>query len=512
VPPTDVRLAELLVGLSQAVDAGMGLEPGEAARATLIAMRLADALGVDDAPGVYYTALLQHVGCTAYAHEASAMLGGDEIAVKTAALRTDFTRPREILLVYLPNLAPHASLGRRLRVAGVAAARAGAITDGYTRANCEVAALTARRLGLGPEVERSLLAVFERVDGKGAPERLRGEDIPVPARIAQVAVCGALFDRIGGPELAVETIRRRAGTLLDPAVAAAFRAQAADLLAELDAADAVPAAVEAEPRPVRAVGADAVDGVCRAFGDAVDLKSPFHHGHAAGVGDLAGAAAVRIRLGGDEATAATRAGYLHDLGRAAVPNGIWEKPGPLSSAEWERVRLHAYHSERILQACGPLAPLAPIAGMHHERLDGSGYHREARAGAIPVEARILAAADAFQAMTQPRAHRPARSTEEAAAAISAEAAAGRLDPDAVAAVRAAAGHGERGRRPRPGGLTERQVEVLRLVAQGFTNREIGRRLVVSPRTAEHHVQDIYARIGVSTRAGAALFAMEHDLL
>jgi len=512
VADTDVRLAELLVGLSQAVDAGMGLEPGEAARATLIAMQLADALQVADAPDVYYTALLQHVGRTAYAHEAAALLGGDEIALKSAALRTDFDRPAEVLLVYLRNLAPHAGLGRRLRAAGVAATRAGAITAGYARANCEVAAMTARRLGLGAGVVRSVDAVFERVDGKGAPRRLRRDAIPVPARIAQVAVCAALFDRLGGPDLAVQTIRRRAGTSLDADVAAAFCDRAQAMLAELQAQDVVRAALAAEPGPARAVGEDAIDGVCRAFGDAVDLKSPYHHGHAAGVASLAGAAAERLRLPAGEAAAVARAGHLHDLGRAAVPNGIWERPGPLTSAEWERVRLHAYQSERIMGACGPLAPLAPLAGMHHERLDGSGYHRELRGAAIPIAARVLAAADAFQAMTQARAHRPARSAEEAAAELSQEAGRGRLDADAVAAVRAAAGQAERGRRPRPGGLTDRQVEVLRLVAQGLTNREIGRRLVVSPRTAEHHVQDIYARIGVSTRAGAALYAMEHDLL
>jgi DNA-binding NarL/FixJ family response regulator len=150
--------------------------------------------------------------------------------------------------------------------------------------------------------------------------------------------------------------------------------------------------------------------------------------------------------------------------------------------------------------------------MHHERLDGSGYHREAAAGAIPTAARVLAAADAFTAMTQSRPHRRALAAEAAAAELSAEAGRGRLDPEAVAAVRACAGQAAPGRRPTPGGLTDRQLEVLRLVARGLSNREIARTLVVSPRTAEHHVQDIYARIGVSTRAGAALYAMEHDLL
>jgi DNA-binding NarL/FixJ family response regulator len=151
--------------------------------------------------------------------------------------------------------------------------------------------------------------------------------------------------------------------------------------------------------------------------------------------------------------------------------------------------------------------------MHHERLDGSGYHRQAAASSIPLSARVLAAADAFQAMTQERAHRSAHPPEAAARELAAQGRAGVLDPDAVSAVLAAAGHVSAGPRPpRPADLTERQVEVLRLVARGSSNPEIARSLVISRRTAERHVQDIYAKIGVSTRAGAALFAMEHDLL
>jgi HD-GYP domain-containing protein (c-di-GMP phosphodiesterase class II) len=511
-PGEPVRLAPLLVGLSLAADAGMGLEPGEAARATVIATRLASALDGADATETYFTTLLQHVGCTAYAHEAAAQLGGDEIAVKAAAMRTDFTRVRDVLLVYLPHLAPQADMLTRLRAAGVAATRAKGITHGYAEANCEAAALTARRLGLGPGVERCLGTVFEQVDGRGAPHGLRGEDIPLATRIAQVAVCASLFDRAGGADAALATVRRRAGASLDGDVVAALCGRCADVLAELEERDAVEAAIAAEPAPAFTASPDAVDEVCRAFGDAVDLKSPFLHGHSAAVARLAAAAAEGLGLSAGEVERVRRAAHLHDLGRTAVRNGVWEKPGPLTSAEWEQVRLHPYHSERILARSGPLEPLARLAGMHHERLDGSGYHREAAAGTIPMPARVLAAADAFAAMTQARPHRPALAPEAAAAALSSEAKRGRLDAEAVAAVRAAAGHAAPGRRPRPGGLTDRQLEVLRLVARGLSNRDIARALVVSPRTAEHHVQDIYARIGVSTRAGAALYAMEHDLL
>jgi putative nucleotidyltransferase with HDIG domain len=510
VEKEELRLAELLVGLSLVADVGMGLEPGESARACLIAGRLADALGVPDPSAVYYTTLLQHVGCTAYAHEAAALLGGDEIAVKRAAVRTDFDRPREVLTSYLPALAPDASVLARLRAAGVAATHSRQIVEGYSRANCEVAALTARRVGLGEGVSQGLHDVYETWNGRGGPRGVAGEEIALEARLAQVAAVGGLFDVVGGVDAAVGAVSARAGKSLDPAVCAAFCSSAASVLAELAAADVLRACVESEPAPAVRVSGDGIDTVCRAFGEAVDLKSPYHHGHSVGVAVLAAAAAERLGL---DVVALRRAALLHDIGRAAVPNGVWEKPGPLTSGDWERVRLHAYQSERILSRCGgPLEACAPVAGMHHERLDGSGYHRAvAGALAIGMPARVLAAADAFQAATQPRAFRPALSADAAASSVSADAAAGRLDADAVSAVVAAAGQ-RAPRAARPAGLTDRQVEVLRLLARGLSNPEIARSLVVSRRTAEHHVQDIYARIGVSSRAAAALFAMEHDLL
>ena len=318
-----------------------------------------------------------------------------------------------------------------------------------------MAARAARRVGLGEGVERGLNEIFEWWNGKGAPRGLRGEAIAPSVRIAQVAAQASVFDQIGGPELAVRAVTARAGKSLDPEVAASFCGRAGEILRELSSADVLKAAVEAEPAPAVTVSGDGLDDVCRAFGDAVDLKSPFHHGHSAGVAELAAGAGERLAL---DADALRRAALLHDIG-----------------------------------------------------LDGSGYHRQAAAAAIPMTARVLAAADVFQAATQERAHRPARNPEAAAGELSAEAAAGRLDADAANAVIAAAGQ-RAARVQRPAGLTDRQVEVLRLLARGLSNPEIARELVVSRRTAEHHVQDIYARIGVSSRAAAALFAMENDLL
>jgi HD-GYP domain-containing protein (c-di-GMP phosphodiesterase class II) len=507
-----LRLAELLAGLSLVADAGMGLEPGEAGRAGLVAMELAALAGAPDPGDVYYTALLQHVGCTAYAHEAARLLGGDELAVKRAAVHTDFARPQDVVRTYLPHLAPSARLATRVAAAGTAAVRGRQIVQGYSRANCEVAAQTARRIGLGPGVVAGLLDVYEQWDGRGGPRRLRGAEIAQPARIAQVAATGALFHGVGGRAAAVEALRRRAGRALDPELVELLTRRGGASLGVLDRVeDPVAAIVGVEPRPGIAFSVpQALDRICRAFGEVVDLKTPLHHGHCTGVAALAAAAAGRCGLAPD---GIHRAALVHDLGRAAVPNGVWERPGPLTWPEQERMRLHAYHSERVLARCGPLAPIARLAGTHHERLDGSGYHRGAGAAVLGPAERLLAAADVMHALTERRAHRPARTADAAAEVLIAEAAGGRLDPDAVRAVVEAAGASmPRLRAPRPGGLTERQVEVLRLVARGLSNPEIAHRLVISRRTAERHVQDVYARIGVSSRAAAALYALEHDLL
>ena len=507
----DLRLAELLAGLSLVTDLGMGFPPDEAMRSCVVATHLARrmALPSETTACAYYAALLQHAGCTAYSHETAALWGGNDIAVNSAGSRTDFNRPGEIFGKLLPEIARGTGVGRA-RVAVVLVTRGQRFGVESNRAGCEVAAAVAERIGLPSGVGESLHHIFEWWNGKGAPGRLKGEAIALPARVVQVASAGVLFHSLGGTDLALAAVKQRAGSSLDPSVAEAFLRHGPELLAETASGDPLQDVLGAESEPRRVVSEPGIDDVARAFGDMVDLKSPFLHGHASGVAELAERAAKELRL--DDVAAVRRAALLHDVGRAAVPSGVWDKPGPLSSSEWEQVRLHPYHSERILSRTGALAQLAQLAGFHHEGLDGSGYHRQATAPSIPVEARVIAAADAYQAMTQDRPHRPALAPNVAAAEIvggTSEA----LDPEVVRTVLEAAGH-ERVQVPNelPAGLSEREVEVLRLLTRGLTIREVGRRLFISPKTADRHAQNIYAKIGVSSRAAAAMFAMQHDLV
>ncbi|HEY1515316.1 MAG TPA: HD domain-containing phosphohydrolase, partial [Solirubrobacteraceae bacterium] len=249
-----------------------------------------------------------------------------------------------------------------------------------------------------------------------------------------------------------------------------------------------------------------------AIANFVDLKSPYSLGHSQAVADLAAAAGAQLGLSEAQVRTLRRAGLVHDLGRLGVSNAIWDKRGPLGAGEWERVRLHPYLTERMLGQSAVLAPLGAIAVQHRERLDGSGYPRGLTGAAISRPARIIGAADAYQAMREPRPHRSERSAEEAAAELRADVRAGRLDADAVDAVLGAAGHRVSRRREGPAGLTVREVEILKLLARGLSNKEIAQRLVITPKTVRNHVEHIYAKIDASSRAAAALFAMQHGLL
>ncbi len=495
------RLLGLLGGLSVVTDLGTGAPLEESLRRAVVAARLARAVGCKDVEvaDVVYGSLLQHLGCSAYAHETAGAFG-DEILVTRLAFLTDLTRPLEVLRTWVPGLAE--GTGRSKARVLAATLRADSTN---MRATCEVARQAAYRLGLGDTVSRSVFHALAMWNGKGYP-RVAGTDIEPSARITHVASTAVLFALHAGEDVARAELRRRSGTYLDPELVAAFDPDLLTGIADVDAYDLV---LQLEPDPVRLVDGATLETVVATFGDLVDLKSPWLLGHSAAVADLA-AGAGRC-LGLDE-TPLRLAGHLHDLGRAGVSSRIWDKPGPLSATERDQVRLYPYHTERILARVPELAEVATLAGAHHEHLDGTGYHRGAPAAQLPMPARVLAAADRYRSQLEPRPYRPAATPSEAAAALNAEAGAGRLDGDAVAAVLGAAGHTTGVRRQRPAGLTDRQVTVLRLVAAGLSNREIAERLVISRRTAERHVQDIYHRIGASTRAAAALFAMEHGLL
>jgi HD-GYP domain-containing protein (c-di-GMP phosphodiesterase class II) len=377
---------------------------------------------------------------------------------------------------------------------------------------CEVAQRFAGWLDLGPDVQATLEFVFARWDGRGFPG-VSGDEIPVPMRLLHVARDISLFLSAAGPDEAQAVIERRTGAAYDPRLAGLAVRGFDDLLAGLDEARMWEQALESEPFPKIWIAGERVDAAFTAIAALTGLKSPWLREHATGVAELAEAAAWRMGLPAGTVTLLRRAALAHDLGRIGVSNAIWEKPGPLGFGEWERVRLHPHFSERAFAQSPALAPIGLLAGSHHERLDGSGYHRGTRGPALDQPARILAAADCYGAMREARPHRPALDEAAAETELMREAEEGRLDGDAVDAILAAAGHRVR-QRPRelPAGLTGRELEVLQVLVRGKSNQEIAADLGISAKTVGHHVQHVYEKAGVRSRAAAAVWAFEHDLV
>ena len=307
-------------------------------------------------------------------------------------------------------------------------------------------------------------------------------------------------------------VRRHRGRLFAPDVADLFCGHVAPLLDGLDAAASWDAIIEAEPRLARRVHGPDLERVLEALADMIDLKSPYLAGHSRGVANLAAEGARQLGLPPGEVDAVRRAGLIHDIGRLGVSNAIWDQAGALTEAQRERVRLHPYLTERMLARLSGLGASRDIAARHHERLDGSGYPHGLTAASLTPSDRLLAAADAYHAMTEPRPHRPALDADSAARELRAEVRAGRLDGEMANAVLQAAGHRAPLRRTWPGGLTAREVQILRLLARGHLNKQIGRRLGVTSKTVSNHVEHIYAKLGVSSRAAATLYATRHGLV
>lgn len=503
---TSVALADVLAGLSLVVDLGLGQPMEHVQRQTLIAIRVGASLGLSaqDRGALYYVSLLAWVGCGSDSHELATWFG-DDLAWRAASYEIDPAERGAVSFLMGKAAAVHPPLAN---------SGAGDVEKlrNSTLEHCVVTREFAERVGLGPEVADPLVQLFERWDGRGRPNRLAGEAITLSARIVQFADVMVPFHRAGGVEAAVAVARQRRGRQFDPELVDVFCTGAKEFLDGLDEAGSWEAVLAEEPGLRVPLGADELDRALEAIGDFTDLKSPYLLGHARGVASLAAEAARTLHLPEQAVTLVRRAALVQDAGRMGVSNSIWDKPGPLLASEMEHVRLHPYYVERMFQQPLALAQIGALAAQHHERLDGSGYPRRRAASALSHAARVLGAADVYRALVEPRAHRPALGSEEAARELRSEVKHGRLDGDAVNAVLSAAGHRVRKRREWPHGLTAREVEVLGLIARGHSNRDVAQRLHLAEKTVGNHVEHIYTKIGSSTRAEASLFAMQHGLL
>lgn len=502
-----VRLAEVVASLALATDLATGQPLEHSLRRTLLAMWLGEELGLsaEDLSTTYYVALLGSVGCVLDGVVFSEFVP-DEIAVRRDMATLDPSRNLQLAAFFLRRVGAGDPPLRRVRKLLELSRQQEAVCR-------DVAMHVGGLLDLGTPIREALGQCDELWNGKGGVLGLTGEQIHVAARLFLLCCDIEVFHRLGGPEAALGIAKQRSGAMYDPHMADRFCATGAALLSRLQAVSAWDAALAVEPAPVRTLSQSEFDDVAHRVATFVDLRSPHTLGHSPGVAALAQSTGTALGLSAKEATDLRHAGLFHDLGRSGVPASAWNKTLPLAEEEWERMKRHPSLSELLLARSISLGHLGTLAGLHHERLDGSGYRGISRA-ALPLAAQILAVADTYRTKLERRPYREAISAEGAAQELRRQVAHGKFDGAVVEALLAAAGHQRPPltKRELPSGLTEREVEVLGLAVRGLSNRQIAERLVVSPKTVGRHLESIYSKIGVSTRVGATLFALEHGLL
>ena len=507
-----VRLAELVAALSLATDLGLGQPQEHIIRQTVIAVRMAelDDLSDQELAAIFYVSLLAWVGCVADAHEMGKWFG-DDTSVRAESYLVDLTG-LPMMRFMIGHVAGGSSPIRRLTMIGRFLAGGSKEVQQSMASHCETSGELSLRLGLGADVREPLQQAFERWDGKGSPAQLAGEQIARVTRIVHVANDVEALHRLGGVGAAVDMLRSRRGTEFDPQLVDRFCDHADDLLADLEDLDGWDALISKQSSLGRELHGKDLDTALEAFADYSDVKSPFTLGHSRGVADLAATAAAGLGLPSDDVMLVRRAGLVHDVGAIGVSSGILDKPGRLSASERERIRTHPYLTARTFSKPAALAAIGQLAALHHERMDGSGYPSGLRGDALPMTARIIAAADVFHALLEPRPHRAALDPGAATTVLKDEVTAGRLDGDAVGAVLDAAGHRVRGTKTNPGGLSTREVEVLVLFSRGMTKKQIAAELNISAKTVSAHIEHVYAKLGVRSRGSAAMFAMRHGLI
>jgi HD-GYP domain-containing protein (c-di-GMP phosphodiesterase class II) len=515
-------LAEFVATLALAQDNAFGQPLESQLRSCLLATWMCDAAGFETPlrDTVYWVALLRYVGCTGHAHEV-ATLFGDEIAIRAQTLVHDAGNPAEVMR----DVVAYATAGRtqeeRERIIKMIQETAHQWAIHNFASGCEVADMLLQRVDFEPAirdgVREALRFTFERWNGNGFPTHARGEAIPMAMRIVHVSQDMEAIGRLFSPAKALDAARERRDKTYDPVLADLFVAEGQgwfDKLAKLEPWDAV---LELEPEPRRMLDGETLDNALRVAADFIDLKSPYMAGHSRRCAQLSADAVRLLGVPEDTVTMVHRAALVHDFGATAVPNSIWDKPGALTRAEFDRVELHPMLTEQMLRRSPALAALNSTACAHHEKCDGTGYHKRVRADSSEPGACVLAATEIYVGMTTERADRPAFAAADAATELRRLASQGVLDARAAHAVLVAAGHGvpeasAPGRAQNPGGLSRREVDVLRLAAKGLTTQQIADRLYISPKTADHHIQHIYNKIAVSTRAAAALWAMQNAVV
>jgi len=437
--PATIGVSSILSALSYALDLTEGHPRGHSARSCLIGMALGRVVGLSpqEQQDLFYALLMKDAGCSSNADRVFQVFGGDDQAAKRGAWEKDWRTLRGKASYALKFAEPGGSIGARIGKLLALATGGRAIGRSIYQIRCERGAEIAQAIGFSGATAQAIRSMDEHWDGGGYPEGLKGEAIPLLARIVGIAQVAEIFAEQDGPQMALAVVRERRGRWFDPELAKAFGDVASDAelwtsVASSDV-DREVAAVEPEsPQVMRfAIDDERLDRIAAAFAWVVDAKSPFTYHHSERVSGIATAMAAHIGLSKAECVRTKRAGLLHDIGKLGVPNRILDKPDRLTEREWDVVRLHPYYSYQILERVPVFGEFAFDASAHHERMDGRGYYRNLKGEQLSQCARILATADKFDALSADRPYRPGMPIERVFSILSEDA--GRdLCPDCVA--------------------------------------------------------------------------------
>ncbi len=437
----NIRLAELLGALSHALDLTEGQPAGHCARSCWIGIHIGREIGLGDADisDLYYTLLLKDVGCSSNAARICRLYLTDDRTFKHDVKLIDGGLPQALRFV-LAHTGLKAGLAERFRAIVSAFQSGGEVARELIETRCQRGADIARRMRFSEAVAQGIQGLDEHWNGGGLPTGARGREIPVYSRIALLAQVVDVFHTSEGVEAARREVRHRDGTWFDPALVAAFQriAERPEFWTMLRSEHLQDALYVLEPaRQVRTVDDDYLDDIAAAFAQVVDSKSPYTSGHSERVTLFTDMIAEQMGLSDHRRRWLKRAALLHDIGKLGVSNAILDKPGKLDADEWAAMQMHAAYSEAILSQIAAFHDLAPIAGGHHERLDGKGYPRGLKGDEIAFETRIITAADIFDALTAERPYRAAMPVSKALGIMS-EMVGTAIDPDCFAALRSAA--------------------------------------------------------------------------
>ena len=390
---------------------------GHALRTCLIAMELGGRLGLPLAlrRDLYYASMLKDVGCSSNAAQVFGLFGGDDRQTKGARMRVDWSNYFRAAFFAMAHAAPGSSWYERAARIATLARGGSRLAARLVQVRCDRGAEVVDQLGLGIGAAHAVRALDEHWDGRGHPRGLRGDEIPVVARVLTLAQTLEVFSVREGVGSAMALVERRAGRWFDPLIASAS-AGIEPLLEQwrgLSTRELQALVVDAEPGSAAVLaGHKAIDRIALVFAEVVDAKSPFTGEHSHRTTQVAVSVAHQLGWSEQDIGELRRAGLLHDLGKLTVPNSILDKPSPLTAAEWEVMRMHSYYTERILEHIRGFEWLAFAAAAHHERLDGSGYCRGLRGAQVPEYSRVLAVADVFDALSTRRPYRPALPPEQ----------------------------------------------------------------------------------------------------